>query len=69
VAAAPAPRFTCPEKLPDDAARMKAVRDHVVRYRVGHPGASIAESLAVRDRLLAQHRCKAEVIQHSFPER
>ena len=75
VAAAPDPwlkslerSVVCPETLPDDAARIAAVRHFVERYGAIHPGSRMGERLAARERLLGRLRCQPETLQHSFPE-
>lgn len=62
--------FVCPSALPDDDARIMAVRRFVSRYAAFAPRSTMAERMAFHDHLLAQKHCPAtdrELI-HTFPE-
>jgi hypothetical protein len=60
--------FVCPEKLPDDEARIRAARKFVERYGARRPRSRMGERLAARQRLLTAHGCRAETLIHTFPE-
>lgn len=60
--------FVCPEKLPDDAARLQAVTRFMDDYAAMRPTATVNDRLAFRSRLLAKHHCALEGAQYTFPQ-
>jgi len=62
--------FACPAALPDDDARILAVRHFVERYGALAPRSTIAERMAFHDHLVAEKRCPEmdHDLIHTFPE-
>lgn len=62
--------FICPERLPDDEARIEAVKRFINRYAIFAPRSSINERMAFRDSLFAKNNCappKRE-LHYDFPQ-
>lgn len=66
--AALARTLVCPERLPDDAARLAQATRFVEAYGRLHPKSRMGERVAARDRLLKAKRCRPENLRYSFPE-
>lgn len=62
--------FVCPAALPDDDARILAVRRFVERYGALAPRSTIAERMAFHDHLVVGKRCPEmdHDLIHTFPE-
>ena len=51
--------FVCPEALPDDAARQRALREFFTATAKANPSETVEQATAYRLRLLQKHACKA----------
>lgn len=61
--------FVCPEKLPDDAARLQAITSFMQAYARFDGKATVNDRLAYRAWLLARHKCTTtDETHYSFPQ-
>jgi hypothetical protein len=60
----------CPERLADDAARIRSVETFFSLYGTFRPASHAGERIAYRDAILRVKRCKAgaDLLIHTFPE-
>lgn len=66
--AALARTMVCPDRLPDDAARLAQTTRFVGAYGRLYPRSRMGDRLSERDRILKARRCRPENLQYSFPE-
>lgn len=62
--------ITCPDRLPDDQARIRNVRTFYELYGQFRPKSHAGERMAYRDTLLRARKCPAQgdTLIHTFPE-
>ncbi|TRW14337.1 hypothetical protein [Glacieibacterium frigidum] len=62
--------FICPERLPDDGARLSAITRFMDEYARLRPAATVNDRLAQYDELLARRRCapRGDTAHYSFPQ-
>ncbi|QJU58041.1 hypothetical protein HL653_09725 [Sphingomonas sp. AP4-R1] len=62
--------IVCPERLPDDQARIRSARSFYELYGRFRPGSHAGERMAYRDTLLHARKCSAQgdALIHTFPE-
>lgn len=61
--------LVCPERLPDDAARIRNTQAFMTLYARFAPQSRAGTRMALRDRVLTAKRCRdPRPLQHSFPE-